>query len=119
MEYDPANNVKHDGFAVFVYDKTTWGELNLYMWGEVNDLNGAWPGMQPGGTQKVNGVEYKYFDMGAANAGLGQNIIFNGGGKQLADFAYTIDHDVYLEVTDSGVTEIDPSTYNPSAEAEE
>ena len=28
------------------------------------------------------------------------------------DFAYTIDHDVYLEVTDSGVTEIDPNNYD-------
>ncbi|MBR4366066.1 MAG: hypothetical protein IKP43_04725, partial [Bacteroidaceae bacterium] len=42
------------------------------------------------------------------------NLIFNnnGGGTQLADFAYTIDHDVYLEVSDGGVTEIDPANYS-------
>jgi hypothetical protein len=53
--------------------------------------------------------------MGEANTGLGENLIFNNGGNgtQLADFAYTIDHDVYLHVTADGVTEIDPATFQP------
>lgn len=116
VEYDPANNVSHDGYAVFIYDKTGWDAITLYMWGDTNNLNGEWPGMLPTGTQKVNGVEYKYFDMGEANTGLSENLIFNnnGGGTQLNDYAYTIDHDVYLEVTTSGVTAIDPDTYDPS-----
>ena len=105
--------VEHDGFAVFIVNKTGWDEIALYMWGDVNDLNGGWPGMLPTGEQTIKGVTYTYFDMGEANTGLNENLIFNnnGGGSQLADFAYTIDHDVYLEVTSSGVTEIDPSTY--------
>ena len=66
----------------------------------------------PTGEQKIGGVTYTYFDMGAANTGLAENLIFNNGeGSQLADYAYTIDHDIYLEVTATGVTEIDPSTY--------
>lgn len=104
-EISPA--VKHDGFAVFVDDQTGWDDLYLYMWGDVNDLNGAWPGMVVTGTQTINGVEYKYFDLGAANTGLAENLIFNNGnGSQLADFAFTIDRDIYLQITTSGVTEI-------------
>ena len=77
------------------------------MWGDVNDLNGGWPGMTPTGKQKIGGTEYTYFDMGAANEKLNENLIFNNGeGTQLADFAYTIDHDVYLRVTTSGVEEM-------------
>ena len=107
-------SVKHDGYAVFVYDETGWDALTLYMWGDVNNLNGDWPGMEVTGEQTVNGLTYKYFDMGAANTGLGENLIFsNAGSSQLADFAYTIDHDVYLYITTSGVTEIDPATFKP------
>lgn len=97
----------HDGFTVFVKNETGWDNLYLYQWGDVNDLNGAWPGAEPTGTQTINGVEYTYFDMGDANTGLKQNLIFNNGnGTQLKDFSYTIDHDVYLDITASGVTEI-------------
>ena len=113
-EISPEPSVKHDGFAVFVYDETGWDALTLYMWGDVNNLNGDWPGMEVTGEQTINGVTYKYFDMGEGNTGLSENLIFsNAGSSQLSDFAYTIDHDVYLHVTTSGVTEIDPATFKP------
>jgi hypothetical protein len=88
------------------------------MWGDTNNLNGDWPGMEVTGEQTINGITYKYFDMGEANTGLGENLIFNnaGAGTQLADFAYTIDHDIYLHVTATGVTEIDPATFKPGGE---
>ena len=112
-ELDEPVVVEHDGYAVFIVNKTGWDEIALYMWGDVNDLNGGWPGAEATGTQVVNGIEFTYWDMGEANTGLNQNLIFNNNnnGVQLADFAYTIDHDVYLEVTDAGVTEIDPYNY--------
>ena len=102
--------VSHDGFAVFVIDDTGWDALTLYMWGDINNLNGDWPGMSVTGEQTVNGQTYKYFDLGEANSGLNENLIFNNGGNgvQLADFNFTIDRDVYLHVTDSGVEEIEP-----------
>lgn len=102
---------KHDGFVVYVVNKTTWDDITLYQWGDVNDLGGGWPGAAATGTQTINGIEYLYWDMGEGNTGLKQNLIFNNGGNgtQLGDFAYTIDHDVYLEVSDSGVKEIDPN----------
>lgn len=112
---------EHDGFAVYVDDQTGWDVLTLYMWGDINDLNGGWPGMSVTGTWNHDGITWKYFDMGAANTGLVENLIFNnaGGGSQLADFAYTIDHDVYLRITTAGVTEIDPATFQPGGETPE
>lgn len=122
LEYDPSSNVKHDGYAVFVVNKSGWDELYLYMWGAVNDLNGAWPGMAPTGTQTIKGVEYTYFDLGAANcdAGLEEHVILNNGnGKQVDDVVvFNLDRDVYVELTASGATEIDPETYDPGTTPE-
>lgn len=111
-EIGEPESVTHDGFAVFVIDDTGWDALTLYMWGDVNNLNGDWPGMEVTGEQTINGNTYKYFDMGEANTGLAENLIFNNNGSsQLADFAFTIDRDIYLHITTSGVEEIDPATY--------
>lgn len=116
-EFDPSSVVSHDGYAVFVVNKSGWEELYLYMWGTVNDLNGAWPGMAPSGTQTINGVTYTYFDLGAANcdAGLEEHIILNNGnGKQIDDVVvFGLDRDVYVELTASKAVEIDPETYVP------
>ena len=109
--FDSAPEVPtHDGFVVYVENKTTWDALALYMWGDVSDLNGGWPGMQPTGTQVINGVTYTYFDFGEGNSGLAENLIFNnnGGGSQLADHAFTISENLYVRITDSGVEVIDP-----------
>ena len=115
VEVEPS--VKHDGYAVFVLDQTGWDDITLYMWGDVNNLNGDWPGMTVTGEQTVAGNTYKYFDMGADNSGLSENLIFNnaGGGTQHPDFAFTIDRDIYLLVTASGVEEIDPYNFKPSS----
>lgn len=110
-EIEPGESVTHDGYTVFVVNLTGWEDLTLYQWGDVNDLGGGWPGVSPTGNQVINGVVYTYFDMGEANTGLNQNLIFsNNGSSQLPDFAYTIDHDVYLELTNV-VKEIDPANY--------
>ena len=107
--FDPApTEPEHDGYVVYVDNQTSWGDdITMYMWGDVNDLNSPWPGMKPTGKETKNGITYTYFDMGAANSGLTEHLIFsNNGASQLPDFAYTIDHDLYLKVTDSGVEEI-------------
>lgn len=114
----PEPVIKHDGFAVFVRNETTWEDpITLYMWGDENDLNGGWPGMSATGTQVINGVEYTYFDFGAANEGLNENLIFNnsGNGKQLADFNFTIERDLYLVLTDTGVKEEGAPEPQPSS----
>ena len=109
--------IEHDGFVVYVDNQTGWDAITLYMWGDVNNLNGDWPGMAVTGEQTVAGNTYKYFDMGADNSGLSENLIFNnaGGGTQHPDFAFTIDRDIYLLVTASGVEEIDPYNFKPSS----
>ena len=107
--------IEHDGFVVYVDNQTGWDAITLYMWGDVNNLNGDWPGMAPTGSVKLNGTTWTYFDMGADNSGLSENLIFNnaGGGTQLPDFAFTIDRDIYLRVTESGVeeVEVEPSVW--------
>lgn len=116
INYVPS--VSHDGYTIYVSDLSGWDALYLYMWGTVNDLNGAWPGMAPTGTQTINGVTYKYFDLGAANCDgtLEEHIILNNGnGKQIDDVVvFNLDRDVYVELTSTGAREIDPETYDPS-----
>ena len=117
VEIDPDASITHDGYTVYVYNNTGWENVTLYMWGDVNDLNGGWPGMQPTGTQTVNGIGYIYFDMGEANTGLSENLIFsNDGANQLGDFAFTINRDLYVEITTKGVTEIDPDDFHPGGD---
>ena len=98
-----------DGFAVYIDDQTGWDAISLYMWGDVNNLNGDWPGMQVSGTWDYKGVTWKYFEMGEANTGLAEKLIFNnnGQGTQLNDFDFTIDRNVFLRVTPDGVEELD------------
>lgn len=117
-EYDPSASVEHDGFAVFVYDQSGWSDLYLYMWGDTNDLNGAWPGMSVTGTQTINGVTYKYFDLGEANIGQNEHVILNdGNGTQIDDaVVFACDRDVYIELKGGKATEIDPATYQPSGD---
>lgn len=123
VEFDPSSSVTHDGYAVFVVNNSGWDDLYLYMWGTVNDLNGAWPGMAPTGTQTINGVTYTYFDLGAANcdAGLEEHVILNNGnGKQIDDVVvFGLDRDVYVELTSNRAVEIDPSTYVPGGDEPE
>jgi len=102
--------VEHDGYAVFVVDNTGWSGLALYAWGDdIPELFGGWPGILPTGTEEVDGTLYKYFDTGEANKGLTYNLIFNdnGGGTQLdGPQGFTLDHDIYLELTSEGWKEI-------------
>ena len=101
---------EHDGFCVYVDDQTGWDALTLYMWGDINNLKGDWPGMQVTGTWNHDGVTWKYFDFGEENTGLNENLIFNNGGAgaQLADFNFTIERNIYLRITVNGVEEISP-----------
>lgn len=99
----------HNGVRVYVDNQTGWDALTLYMWGDVNNLNGDWPGMQASGQWEKDGVKWTYFDLGEENMGLNENLIFNnnGNGLQLPDFNLTLDHDVYLRLTADAVEEIE------------
>lgn len=120
IEYDPSSNIPHDGYTIYVNNLSGWDALYLYMWGDVNDLNGGWPGMSPTGTQVINGVTYTYFDLGASNcdAGLTEHVILNNGsGTQIDDVVvFALDRDVYIELSSNSAKEIDPADYAPDAE---
>lgn len=93
-----------------------WENPTLYMFGNVNDLGGSWPGFAPSGTTTVNDVEYYCFDIPAAGNGKTEQLIFsNRGQNQLPTYSgYVIDADLYLELDELGVTKIDnPETYVP------
>lgn len=109
----PANpdEVEHDGYVIYVVDNTGYDELAMYAWGDAEAF-GGWPGMRPTGKIEIDGVNYTYFDTGAANEGLNLNLIFNnnGDGKQLGDYNVTLNQDFYLELTPEGVNEFDPSS---------
>lgn len=107
---DGSSTTEHDGAVVYVLDGLNWGmATTLYMWGDVNNLNGGWPGMSVGGTASFGAYTYMYFDMGAANAGLNEHLIFsNNGASQLPDYdGYALDHDLYLYLGEGAVTQIE------------
>ena len=96
---EAANSIpSHEGtIRVYVDNQAGWEAVALYQWGDVNDLGGGWPGVQPAGTAKIAGVEYTYFEYAVADVeGLAQNLIFNnnGAGVQAADQAVTFSADV-------------------------
>ncbi|MCH5241399.1 MAG: starch-binding protein [Muribaculaceae bacterium] len=88
---------------IYADNQTTWDEIALYAWGDGPELFGGWPGMVSTTTETVNGVEYLVYP--AQANGLTYNLIFNNNNHevQLGDFPITLNQDVYLEVTDSGV----------------
>ncbi len=100
----------HDGFVVYVADKSGWDNLYLYGWAGAGDVTPAWPGIAVKGTEVINGVTYKYFDMGKALDGYeGVNLIFNNNdGKQFDGPAVTLNRNFYFRITDKGYEEIDP-----------
>ena len=115
FESGEGDDVKHDGYAIFVEDNTTWEALALYAWGDA-ELGGGWPGIQVTGIQVIGNVLYKYFDTGEAFKGLNINLIFNNNnnGKQLEGdgLNVTLDRDYYFRISDSGYEQIEPSDYN-------
>ena len=99
--------IASDGYVVYIIDQTGWDEITCYQWGDINDFGGGWPGKAVDGTITMGGNTYKYFNYGADVKGLSQNLIFNNGGNgvQLGDFNFTFERDLWLTVTESGVTE--------------
>lgn len=94
------------GFRIYVDDKTGWDVITMYMWGDVNDLGGSWPGMSVTGTETIGGIGYKYFQMLPEWIGMGENLIFNNGGNgiQHDNYSVTFIGDLFLEVTSEGVS---------------
>ena len=102
------DKITHDGYVIYVLDESGFSGLTLYMYGDVNDLNGGWPGMKPTGKETISGTEYTYFDMGSDNAGLSETLIFSDNGSdQLKDFGpVTFEGDnLFLHIHEDGTIE--------------
>lgn len=99
--------VASEGYVVYIDDQTGWDEITCYQWGDVNDFGGGWPGKSVDGAVTFGGTTWKYFNYGADVKGLTQNLIFNNGGNgvQLGDYNFTFERDLFLTVTESGVSE--------------
>lgn len=53
-----SNLPKHEGtYRVYVLNTLGWKSLYLYLYGNVNDLGGAWPGIKSGGTLPIGSGE--------------------------------------------------------------
>lgn len=109
-------NSAHDGYAIFIEDLTGYDEITMYAWADgAAELFGAWPGKAPSGTETINGVKYKYWDVGEENEGKTYNFIINnnGGGAQFDLSSGTaLTRDYYYSCSPGGVyKEVDPSTY--------
>ncbi len=111
--FEKPEEIVHDGFAVFVEDNTGWPELGLYYYGVEGP---GWPGMPVTGTEVIDGVAYKYFDMGEALSNSTVTIIFNNNGgtpnaqvEDAAGLTIKLDRNYYYRLTATGYEEV--STY--------
>ena len=96
--------------TVYAVDETGWEQLNLYLWGDINDLGGVWPGKESDGTKVEGDVTYKYYVFENVCKGITEHLIFNNtlGGEenQLDDYELTFDGvttEYYFRVTAGGV----------------
>ncbi|MDT3366651.1 MAG: starch-binding protein [Bacteroidota bacterium] len=115
-ESKPGSLPTHDGVRIYIDNQTGWDAIALYMWGDVNDFGGGWPGMAVAGNITLGGIDWTYFDYTDEIFGLAEHLIFNnnGGGTQLADYDITFEAgvvDYWLTVTADGVEAAEaPST---------
>ena len=112
-------NVQKDYYTIYVDNQSGWDALALHYWGAIESegVTGTeWPGLQPAGTETINGVDYISFELPKELNGKTINTIFNnnGGGKQFdAMFGFLVERDIYVKITESGYEEVDPENiYN-------
>lgn len=103
---DPIDIPEHDNFRVYVNNQSGNEEIRLYMWGDKNDLYGAWPGIAPAGEVELGGVLWTYFKVGMEASLLEEHLIVNNNnnGWQV-DVDKTINFDVadyFVNVTADG-----------------
>ncbi len=113
---EPEEGGGHKGFVIYVDDKSEWDNLYLYGWDSNGDVMAPWPGIPVTGTENVNGIAYKYFDLGEElNNREGVNLIFNNNdGTQFDGPAVTFNRDYYFRITGSSYEEIDPKAQEES-----
>lgn len=74
-------------FTVYAsIDDSGWSSLSFYVWGDLGELCGGWPGMSASGPFSINGTNYYYHTF---TANVPVNVIPNnsGGGSQCPDIS--------------------------------
>lgn len=109
--------------TIYVEDKTGWDEMALYLFGEVNNLGGAWPGNQVARTEEILGVTFKVFEIPDA-FGRKEVLIFNNNGHDIQLNNYPDDNgmlfdkeEYFFVVTADGVTASERPSKDPNARA--
>lgn len=100
-----------DWSRIYMYNQRGWEAIALYYHGDAN--NNPWPGMQPSGTETIDGIQFTYFDLDSSINGLVINLIpnNNNNGEQIEDDSvanWTVDGDFYLALTATGGVVMDP-----------
>lgn len=102
---------EHDGYRIYIEDQTGWSQIAVYIYGAVNDLGGAWPGIKSSGTLDAPNGTYKYFNVPASALGCAEKLIFNNtSGTQLKDepsLTFGTKADYFYRVTASSATAFD------------
>ena len=104
---------EHAGIRVWVDDRTGWTATAMYLFGDVNDFGGLWPGIRPGGKLSYKGYDYTMFTVHSTAFGLNEQIIFNnnGMGTQLEKVPVTFSKDkpdYFYMITPMGTAAVDP-----------
>jgi hypothetical protein len=112
-------NVQKEYYTIYVDNQSGWNALALHYWGAIDSegVTGTnWPGLQPAGTETINGVDYTYFELPKELNEKSINTIFNnnGSGQQFdAMFGLVVERDIYVKITATGYEEVDPNdVYN-------
>ncbi|MDE7462384.1 MAG: starch-binding protein [Muribaculaceae bacterium] len=103
-------------YNVYVANEVGYANPHIYLWGDINDLGGGWPGIASAGTVTEDGVEYVKFIIPAEAEGKAEHLIFNNNaGDQLNDLAYTFgtETDIYTTATATGLVLGKPGTTTP------
>jgi hypothetical protein len=100
-----------DFSRVYLYNQRGWEAIALYYHGDANV--DPWPGIQPTGTETIDGIPFTYFDLDPAINGMVVNLIpnNNNGGEQIEDESvagWTVEGDFYLALTAAGGVRMDP-----------
>ena len=104
--------------SIYVRDLSGWNNLYVYGWADdAPELFGGWPGTEVAQNVYVGGEEYKKVDFPIGYSEKYNLIFNNGSGKQFDGPYVSPNEDLYVEITGSAFTRLDPpatsdDTYN-------
>ncbi len=104
---ESATEITPKGYKIYVEDNSGWDAIALHYWGD--GVTGTdWPGIATAGTEEINGIKYKFFELPAELNGKSINTIFNnnGAGIQFDGPYISINKNYYLKITSNSFEEV-------------